>query len=44
MKDHCTFAPDFIDSFDLSGCCLMHDEEYEDKTISKFRADLNFYW
>jgi hypothetical protein len=44
MADYCTHAPDRIKSYDLSGCCKMHDDDYTEKIKSRLQADLDFKW
>jgi len=40
--DYCTLAPDRIKSYDLSGCCLLHDEGYAAKTAARAQVDQEF--
>jgi hypothetical protein len=40
-KDYCTLFFDKIRDYDLSGCCLIHDEGYEDQNISRKENDYN---
>lgn len=40
-KDYCTLFFDKIGDYDISGCCIMHDEEYEDFDIPREVADEN---
>jgi len=51
MKDYCTLWPDrwrvFIGgkwlSYDISGCCRMHDERYADASLLRKAADIELY-
>lgn len=40
MEDHCTLFFDIWNDIDISGCCLVHDEMYEDRNISRKEADI----
>ena len=40
-KDYCTLFFDKINDYDIGGCCLIHDEEYNDKYISRKQSDTN---
>lgn len=42
--DHCTAVPDRWKSYDMSGCCLIHDEDYAAGTKTRLEADIDFYW
>ncbi len=44
MKSYCTLAPDKIKTYDLFGCCKMHDDDYSAKIKSRLQADLDFKW
>ncbi len=37
--DYCTLFFDKIKDYDISGCCRMHDEEYEDPNVDRKKAD-----
>lgn len=39
--DHCSLFFDKIGDVDISGCCEVHDEEYEDLNIPREVADEN---
>lgn len=39
----CTAVPDKIGRYDMSGCCEIHDHDYEQKVKSRKRADEDFY-
>jgi hypothetical protein len=41
--DACTMAPDALLTYDLQGCCLMHDEAYIYGTCARKEADKQFY-
>jgi len=51
MKNYCTLWPDrwrvFIGgkwlSYDISGCCRMHDERYADASWLRKAADIELY-
>lgn len=38
----CTFWPDKWGSYDLSGCCLLHDEDFAAKA-GFWRSNLRLY-
>ncbi len=40
-RDYCTLWFDRLGDYDISGCCLIHDEEYEDPHIPREEADEN---
>lgn len=40
MKDHCTLFFDKIGDYDISGCCLVHDEDYENPDVTRKEADI----
>lgn len=44
MKDYCTLAPDKFKTYDMTGCCLLHDIDYEEQTKTRKQADLDFRW
>ena len=39
-KDYCTGFFDKIGDTDISGCCLVHDEDYADPNVSRKDADI----
>ena len=39
MEDHCTLFWDVWNDTDISGCCLVHDEDYENGLVSRKEAD-----
>ena len=39
MEDYCTLFFDQIGNYDISGCCIVHDEMYEDPTCTRKEAD-----
>ena len=39
-KDYCTFVFDKIGNYDLSGCCAVHDEDYDNPDVSRKDADV----
>lgn len=41
MDDHCTVVPDQYKDYDMAGCCMMHDEDY-DWQVGKWKADVAF--
>ena len=43
MKDWCSVVPDRWKSYDMSGCCMLHDFDYEDQ-VGKVKADMAFLW
>jgi hypothetical protein len=42
MKDYCSFSPDRPLNYDISFCCKLHDEDYEDQVLSRLECDLKF--
>ncbi len=38
-KNYCTMFPDRIRDIDISGCCMVHDEDYENPTVKRRIAD-----
>lgn len=40
-KDYCTLFFDKINDYDISGCCLIHDQEYRDPNVSRYKSDRN---
>ena len=40
----CTFAPDRLLTYDIVGCCEIHDNDYTEAVMSRLDADLYFYW
>ena len=38
-KDYCTLFFDKIKDYDISGCCLIHDEDYEDVDVTRKESD-----
>lgn len=41
-KDYCTVVPDRWKDYDMSGCCKLHDEAYEEGT-NRAKADKDFF-
>ena len=41
-EDYCTAVPDRFNSYDMSGCCKIHDEDYENQS-GRWEADCYFY-
>ena len=40
-EDYCTVVPDRYKDYDMSGCCAMHDDDY-DGQVGKLKADKAF--
>jgi len=40
VDDHCTLFWDVWRDIDISGCCIVHDEMYEDPNYSRMECDL----
>jgi hypothetical protein len=38
----CSFVPDKIGSYDMSGCCLIHDDDYRQQIKTRRQADRDF--
>lgn len=41
---HCTGVPDRFLDYDMTGCCEMHDIDYEERKKSRAEADADFKW
>lgn len=37
--DHCTLFWDVWNDADISGCCFVHDEDYENASVTRKEAD-----
>lgn len=44
MSDFCTASPDSPFGYDISGCCALHDQRYEEQTTTRLEADLELKW
>ena len=38
-KDYCTLFFDKIKDYDISGCCMIHDDDYMNADVSRKDAD-----
>jgi len=38
-KDYCTLFFEKLNDYDISGCCKIHDDDYEKQSISRKEAD-----
>lgn len=43
IPDYCTAVPDRLKTYDMSGCCKLHDMDYEKQIKSRKQADTDFY-
>ena len=43
MPDHCTAVPDKLSSYDMAGCCYIHDIDYNEQVKTRYQADIDFY-
>lgn len=41
-NNYCSGIFDRIGDYDLSGCCKVHDEDYDDPNVTRLEADLWF--
>ena len=42
-RDWCSYFPDRVFKVNLSRCCYEHDMRYQDKTKSRWTADLELF-